>query len=528
MTAVLMIVGILIVAVGIILSIALHEVGHLLPAKLFKVRVTQYMVGFGPTLWSKRKGETEYGVKAIPLGGYVAMIGMYPPPDEAQASEDAEFSEEAESSEEAGAEGVSESGAAAADAAAPGISSTDLGPVDPYLQQIGAQYAQPGDTAGEPGSPGTAEEGASGGSRQTVASHSTGIFQQMSAEAREVAAEELQPGDEDRMFYKLPTWKRIIVMLGGPLMNGLIALVLTAGTISFHGTVEPNTEVQRVHECVISAEAADAGQSECTAGDPPGPAYEAGLLPGDRIVEFRGQEVEEWEELTALIRESPGESSEVAYLRDGERHTTTLTPLLTEQPVTDGLGRVERDGDGNVVTEPAGFIGMTASQELVRQPFYEAGPMVWEQTKAVGGIVVELPVRLYDVAYSTFTSAERDPDGPMSVVGVGRIAGELSAQEEVPWESRFASLMSLVAAVNIALMVFNLIPLLPLDGGHVAGALYESLRRRLAKLRGRPDPGPFDISRLLPLTYVVAVLLLGMGLLLIFADIVNPIRFFDD
>lgn len=193
----------------------------------------------------------------------------------------------------------------------------------------------------------------------------------------------------------------------------------------------------------------------------------------------------------------------------------------------DGLGRAERSGDGSLVTEPVGFIGMGAEQELVQQPVWEAGPLVWQQSQAVLGVVANLPVRLYDVAVSTFTEAERDPDGPLSVVGVGRIAGELSALDEVPLESRFASLISLIAGVNVALMIFNLIPLLPLDGGHVAGALYEALRRRLAKLLGRPDPGPFDISRLLPLTYVVAALLLAMGLLLIYADIVNPIRLFS-
>lgn len=493
MTALLMTAGILLVVVGILLSIALHEIGHLVPAKLFKVRVTQYMVGFGRTVWSKRRGETEYGVKAIPLGGYVAMIGMYPPPEADRNTPD-----------------VAGEDVYGGDPTAPSTEHSD-----PYLSDIGQQYGR------------RPEPAQSDSERGIVRSQSTGIFQQMSADAREVAAEELQPGDEERMFYRLPIWKRIIIMLGGPLMNGLIALVITAGTISLHGTEEPTTEVNEVFECVVSVEESEAGREECTASDPAGPAYEAGLRPGDEIVAFGGQEVQEWEDLTGLIRESADQSTQLEYLRDGERRTTTLTPLLVDRPVTDAFGRAERDDDGGLITEPVGFIGMGAGSELQRQPVTEAGPIVWEQTKAVGEVVVQLPWRVYDVAVSTFTSAERDPDGPLSVVGVGRIAGELSAQEQIPLESRFATLMSLVAGVNIALMVFNLIPLLPLDGGHVAGALYEGLRRRLAKLLGRPDPGPFDISKLLPLTYVVALLLFGMGGLLILADIVNPIRLFD-
>ncbi|GAA4910410.1 M50 family metallopeptidase [Nesterenkonia rhizosphaerae] len=495
MTALLTVVGILIVVVGIIVSVALHEIGHLLPAKLFKVRVTQYMVGFGPTIWSTRRGETEYGIKAILLGGYVAMIGMYPEPE--KKADDA-----AATGEEPGEQKVTE-------------------PTDSYLREVGAQYAAP------PIERSAAAEQLPDEAKRTVASHSTGLFQQMSAEAREVAAEELKEGDEDRLFYKLPAWKKIIVMLGGPAMNGLLALGLTAGTISLHGTNEAVPRVTEVYECVVSVQASESGRDECTAQDPPGPAYEAGLRPGDEIIEFRGEPIEEWDELTALIREAAGDSSQLVYLRDGQQHTTTLTPIETERPVTDRLGRVQTDATGQMITEPVGFIGMGADQEVIRQPPWEAGPIVWAQTEAVVGVVATLPVRMYDVAVTTFTDAERDPDGPVSVVGVGRIAGEISAQEQIPWESRLATLLSLVAGVNVALMVFNLIPLLPLDGGHVAGALWEALRRRLAKLRGRPDPGPFDISKLLPLTYVVAILMFAMGGLLMYADIVDPIRLFE-
>jgi len=448
-TVLLFILGVLFVALGVAVSIALHEVGHLVPAKLFKVRVPQYMIGFGPTVWSRKRGETEYGFKALPLGGFVSMIGMYPP----------------------------------------------------------------------------AKEG------EEVRRTSTGMFQQLANDARKASAEQLQPGDENRMFYKLPVWKRVIIMLGGPTMNLLIGTVLIGVLITGFGTLQSTTTVSEVYQCVVplDQQAQRSGTGDgCQAGDPEAPAYAAGLLPGDVITSFNGQRLGEadWQALTDQIRAEAGHQVAVTYLRDGTEHSTTITPLLTERPKLDINGNAVANADGTVATVQVGFIGMGSQARLIQQPVTEVPPMVWENVTRVAAIVVDLPARLVAVGQAAFSDAPRDPDGPVSVVGVGRIAGEVSAMEDVPMESRAATLVGLVAGLNIALFVFNLVPLLPLDGGHIAGALWEALRRGIAKVFRRKDPGPVDIAKALPLTYVVATLLLGMGVLLIYADIVKPVNLF--
>lgn len=444
MGVVLFLVGVLLAAAAIAVSIALHEIGHLVPAKLFGVRVTQYMVGFGRTVLSRRRGETEYGLKAVPLGGYISMVGMYPP-------------------------------------ARAGL---------------------------------------------TARASSTGVFQQMAAEARGGAADQLLPGDEDRVFYRLPVWKRIVIMLGGPVMNLLLGTLCLAVLLSGFGTATPTTTVAWVSECVVAAERQAAGQTECRPEDPQAPANAAGLRPGDVVTAVDGAPVGSWDELTARIRDRAGERIPVVVERDGRTVSAALTPILSSRPVLDDSGAAVTGEDGAPRYEEVGFIGISPTSEPVRQPLTAVPGAVLDGLQQIAGVVLHLPQRIYEVGEAAFSDAPRDPDGPISVVGVGRISGEIAAHEEIALRDKAASLVGLVGSVNLALFVFNLLPLLPLDGGHVAGALWEALRRGSARLLGRRDPGPFDPARLLPVTYAVAVLMIGMSVLLIYADIVKPVRLF--
>ncbi|HJE50445.1 MAG TPA: site-2 protease family protein [Tessaracoccus flavescens] len=426
MTVVLTILFALLFFALIMVSIALHEVGHLVPAKLFGVKVTQYFVGFGKTLWSTVKGGTEYGVKAIPLGGYVKLVGMYPP------------------------------------------------------------------------------------EKQT--DRPKGWLTRIADQARSFEYEEITPADDGRLFYQKKTWQKIIVMLAGPAMNILIAFLIFLGINFFHGVYTPTLTVETVSECAIRA---DRPEQTCTEADPPTPAAAAGVQPGDVLVSFNGEPLRDWEHMGDLIRANrDGEASVVVQRADEQVTLPTVNTVLNYVP--DRL-------DPTKFIE-AGFYGVAPTSELRRGGPVATVDQMWTMTKQSAVALASFPVRVYNVAADLVTGQPRDVNSPLSIVGASRFAGEIGTTTELSGPEKVVTWMSLLGSVNLFVALLNLVPLLPLDGGHVAGALYEALRRGIARLLGRPDPGPVDTAKALPMTYVVAGFLLIGGLVLIVADIFSPIR----
>ena len=139
-------------------------------------------------------------------------------------------------------------------------------------------------------------------------------------------------------------------------------------------------------------------------------------------------------------------------------------------------------------------------------------------TASVTGIIA-FPGKIPGVVSAIF-GGERDVEGPISVVGASRAGGELVEQNQ------WAVFFSLLASLNFFLALFNLVPLPPLDGGHIAVVLYEAVRDRIRRLRGLSPGEPVNYEKLMPLTYTMAALLLGVGVLVMIADVTNPVRLF--
>ena len=387
--------GILIFVLALLFSIMLHEAGHFVTAKKFGMKVTQFFVGFGQTLWSRRKGETEYGVKAIPAGGFVKIVGM-----------------------------------------------TDL--------------------------------------------------------------EDIDPADEPRSFRRQPGWQRIIVLAAGSFMHFALAFVLLFALAIGIGLAGAGTSttVGAIDTCVPSSLT-----SACKPSNPDSPAKQAGIRAGDKIIAVAGVPVHSWTQMGKVLRRQPaGTPVTVTVQRGGQQLTRTpsLAVIHGRQGSYLGVSPVvvfRRTGPVGAVTYAGGKFGQIVAGSA--------------------GVVASLPKAVPDLFSKNRANG---PGGQVtSVVGAADVTGQVVAAR-ISWQARVAVVLLIVASLNIFVGLFNLLPLLPLDGGHLAIVIYERCRAWLARLRGKPDPGPVDYRRLVPVSVGVFALLVGFSLLLIMADLVNPVH----
>ena len=409
--------GVLLFALGIALSIALHEAGHLIAARMSGMRVRRYFIGFGPTLFSFRKGHTEYGLKAIPLGGFCDIAGM-----------------------------------------------TKLDDMT----------------------------------------------------------------DEERPYamYDKPAHRRIFVMLGGIIMNILLALGILYGVALAWGLPDRSvvfTPTVESTQCAPAKQNADGTLQKCT-GD--GPAAESGVKTGDTFLSVNGEETEDFQAFTKAIAAEAERASD-----DGKK----VGDRITVPAVVDRGGQhknldlqiqlVERvNSAGN--TMASGAVGIRAKRPQLVMNHYNPASAVGGTLAFTGGMVndtfhglIELPQRVPGVVESIF-GGHRADDSPMSVVGASRVGGELVQYQQ--WMSFLLTLASL----NLFLAAFNLVPLPPLDGGHIAVVIYEKIRDFFRRMRGKQPGGLADYTKLMPLTYAATAVLLVFGIIVIIADVVNPIRIF--
>lgn len=396
--------GILAFVLAIAASIALHEAGHMFTARAFGMRVRRYFIGFGPTLWSTTKGGTEYGVAALPFGGFCDIAGM-----------------------------------------------TAMDPVTPEE----TPYA----------------------------------------------------------MVNKPAWQRIAVLAGGIVMNLLIGIVIVYFVAIFAGIPNPNADTTpRVGEVTCVADQVDAGTLADCEGE--GPAGEAGVRPGDTIVAVDGAPVEQFADVREAVADKQGQTVELELLRDG-------APVTVAVPVA-GVERITTSG-GRVTVGAVGIIAAPIPDAIKRYGPAEAVPATARFTGEMLRVTVEgivaFPGKIPGVVASLF-GAERDVEGPVSIIGASRTGGELAEQNQ------WSAFWMVLASLNFFLALFNLVPLPPLDGGHIAVVCYEKLRDAFRRMRGLPPGGPANYEKLMPLTYTMAALLLAVGVLVMAADVVNPVRIF--
>jgi membrane-associated protease RseP (regulator of RpoE activity) len=394
--------GALLFVVAIVASVVLHEAGHMVCARMAGGKVTEFFVGFGQRLWSFRRGETEYGLKAIPVGGYVKIVGM-----------------------------------------------TDL--------------------------------------------------------------DEVPPGDEGRALKDKPARWRLLTLSAGSLTHFLIAFVLFyLLAVAFGATQADNTPTIGTVAACMSTQGSTTG---CDAATQPSPAAKAGLKAGDVITSVNGKAVTTYAQMTDTLHRLPADKpAKVGYTApDGTKHTTTVVPIHAAQ-VTFSNGST---GAGSLI----GLTGATTTTHYNPITGFgnagsQFGSAMVETFQGLGSIPSSIP-QLFS---STVHHTQRSDDTPSSVVGAAQVAGSAYGTDGLQ------GLLIVIAVVNMFIGVFNLLPLLPLDGGHIAILAYEEVRKRIYRLVRRPDPGRVDLNKLMPVTYAVLLAFVALTVLLLAADITNPLR----
>jgi membrane-associated protease RseP (regulator of RpoE activity) len=373
--------GILAFVIALLLSVMVHEFGHYITARKYGMWVSEFFVGFGKRIWSVQRGETEFGVKAIPAGGYCKIEGMSPNDD-------------------------------------------------------------------------------------------------------------MPEGQEDRAFYKASSVKKLVVLGAGSFLHFVLGFVLLLTLLAGIGT---NQVLPVINEVV-----------------PNSAAQAAGILPGDEIVSINGKKVTEWYKDVEVIRQSKGSELTLVLSRNGEEITVNAAARLTD---LDGTKRYVLGIVNDVGLKRSGLLISVKNSATVTKDF------LVESVKSLG----KLPEKIPALWGATVRGEERDANGLVGVVGVARVSGEAVGSDKLTPMERLATFVLIVASLNIFVGVFNLLPILPLDGGHMAVAIADSIRAFFARLRGRPRPAPIDVTVLTPITMVVFVVLATLTLLLLVADVINPV-----
>jgi len=396
--------GVVLFALGICVSIALHEAGHMMTAKWFGMNVRRYFIGFGPTLFSFRRKQTEYGLKALPLGGFCDIAGM-------------------------------------------------------------------------------------------------------------TALDEVTPEESPKAMWRYPAWKRTVVLSAGSITHfiiGFIVLYLLAVSMGLPN-INGKAQIESL-SCVKNATTEQQLRNyQCGPGDPT-PAAEAGIRPGDVITAVGGTAVSNWDDVRMAIRESSGPTP-IAVDRDGEIKRLSVNVMQVKRPVLTQQGKAPR-----IVS--VGMIGIGV-QAKFQYGALDALPattaFTGEMFANTWSALLDFPSRIPKVVEAIF-GGERDPNTPVSVVGASRIGGE--AAERGLWEL----FLLMLAALNFFVGIFNLLPLLPLDGGHIAVTWYEKVRDTIRRLMGKAAMGPVDYTKLSAVTMVFVIIGGAVVLLTVTADIVNPIQ----